>query len=107
MSLGNLQLKAAASHSTMYPGNKRKKLWREEKGIAALPTARCRAQALFSRLCHTLTCEGDAAWGGPVLFRAAATSPWGAQRRCMPPGAERIGREGAPCSLPLRLRSPT
>lgn len=31
MSLGNLQLKAAASHSTMYPGNKRKKLWREEK----------------------------------------------------------------------------
>ncbi|KAK9411118.1 Mono-ADP Ribosylhydrolase 2, partial [Crotalus adamanteus] len=31
VSLGNLQLKAAASHSTMYPGNKRKKLWREEK----------------------------------------------------------------------------
>lgn len=35
VSLGNLQLKAAASHSTMYPGNKRKKLWREEKGTAA------------------------------------------------------------------------
>ncbi|NXJ50157.1 MACD2 deacetylase, partial [Spizaetus tyrannus] len=31
VSLGNLQLKAAASHTTMYPGNKRKKLWREEK----------------------------------------------------------------------------
>ncbi|NWT21548.1 MACD2 deacetylase, partial [Vireo altiloquus] len=31
VSLGNLQLKAAASHATMYPGNKRKKLWREEK----------------------------------------------------------------------------
>nr|XP_008113975.2 PREDICTED: uncharacterized protein LOC103279635 [Anolis carolinensis] len=31
VSLGNLQLKAAASHSTMYPGNKRKKIWREEK----------------------------------------------------------------------------
>lgn len=36
MSLGNLQLKAAASHSTMYPGNKRKKLWREEKGTDLL-----------------------------------------------------------------------
>uniref|UniRef100_A0A8B9BEV3 MACD2 deacetylase n=1 Tax=Anser brachyrhynchus TaxID=132585 RepID=A0A8B9BEV3_9AVES len=31
VSLGNLQLKATASHSAMYPGNKRKKLWREEK----------------------------------------------------------------------------
>uniref|UniRef100_A0A493T306 MACD2 deacetylase n=1 Tax=Anas platyrhynchos platyrhynchos TaxID=8840 RepID=A0A493T306_ANAPP len=31
VSLGNLQLKAAASHSAMYPGNKRKKIWREEK----------------------------------------------------------------------------
>ncbi|NXU13621.1 MACD2 deacetylase, partial [Pardalotus punctatus] len=31
VSLGNLQLKAAASHTTMYPGNKRKKLWREGK----------------------------------------------------------------------------
>ncbi|NWR69963.1 MACD2 deacetylase, partial [Centropus unirufus] len=31
VSLGNLHLKAAASHATMYPGNKRKKLWREEK----------------------------------------------------------------------------
>uniref|UniRef100_A0A674J214 Mono-ADP ribosylhydrolase 2 n=1 Tax=Terrapene triunguis TaxID=2587831 RepID=A0A674J214_9SAUR len=31
VSLGNVQLKAAASHSTMYPGNKRKKLWKEEK----------------------------------------------------------------------------
>ncbi|KFO72944.1 O-acetyl-ADP-ribose deacetylase MACROD2, partial [Cuculus canorus] len=31
VSLGNLQLKAAASHASMYPGNKRKKLWREEK----------------------------------------------------------------------------
>ncbi|NWX82994.1 MACD2 deacetylase, partial [Nothoprocta pentlandii] len=31
VSLGNLQLRAAASHSTMYAGNKRKKLWREEK----------------------------------------------------------------------------
>lgn len=36
VSLGNLQLKAAASHSTMYPGNKRKKLWREEKGTDLL-----------------------------------------------------------------------
>lgn len=46
VSLGNLQLKAAASHTTMYPGNKRKKLWREEKGIIALPGGRAR----FSRL---------------------------------------------------------
>lgn len=32
VSLGNLQLKASHPHSNMYPSNKKKKVWREEKG---------------------------------------------------------------------------
>lgn len=32
VSLGNLQLKASHPHGNMYPSNKKKKVWREEKG---------------------------------------------------------------------------
>lgn len=32
VSLGNLQLKASHPHGSMYPSNKKKKVWREEKG---------------------------------------------------------------------------
>lgn len=31
VSLGNLQLKASHPHGSMYPSNKKKKVWREEK----------------------------------------------------------------------------
>lgn len=98
VSLGNLQPKAAASHSTMYPGNKRKKLWREEKGTAAAaallsrgrpipgraPAAACALSGAVAACCGR---AGGLRWGGraspfpPLLLSAA-----GAARRGLTPG---------------------